>query len=462
MLGNMPDRPVRNSPGKRRSHHVRVPAGAIALSLVACAPQGNAASPPVVSTPSGQKAFPAAVGYGASSAGGRGGKIIYVTTLADSGTGSLRACIDYAAPRVCVFRVNGVIRFTKTPPRIRNPFITIAGQTAPGGGITLSHNGGTYGLTPLVIKNAHDVVIRHIRVRNDKAGVNRGSEDNITIENSYKVMIDHVSTSWSRDEDINGYADNDYVTISNSIFAWGIPKHDKCALLASDPTDKQHLSFVNNICAHNGDRNPDINFPPGSCVEVVNNILYNAQSEFAEVWESYGGTPVSIVSNTILAGHNTNTNSRGIARETVGSTGLAKIYLWGNKFEGNFHHVSSEVEPALVPDGPCPLTVTPQTANASYYTVLARSGAFPRDSIDATVLDDVQNRTGVIGSPDPVMPTQTSASPYPDADKDGMDDVWEASHGANPGKFDAWGDADGNGVSNFEDFLSYRERELGL
>ncbi|MCJ1960702.1 pectate lyase family protein [Novosphingobium mangrovi (ex Hu et al. 2023)] len=437
-------------------------AGLFGLALADCAPPSAAASAPVVKTPSGQKAFPGAVGYGAVSAGGRGGRIIYVTTLADGGPGSLRSCIDYKFPRVCVFRVNGVIRFTQRPPRIRYPYITIAGQTAPGGGITLSHNGGANGQTPLVIKNSHDVVVRHIRVRNDKAGKYRGAEDNITIENSSKVIIDHVSTSWSRDEGINGYADNDLVTISNSIFAWGIPKHDKCALLASDPRDKQNLSFINNICAHNGDRNPDINFPRGSCVEVVNNILYNAQSEFAEVWETYGGSPVSIVSNTFLAGNNTNTNSRGIARETIGSTGRAQIYLWGNKYEGNFKHISPEVDVARVQDGPCPLTITPQTANASFYTVLARSGAFPRDSIDDEILSDVRNRTGQIGSPAPSLPYQPAANPYPDADKDGMDDSWEASHGANPAKSDAWADANGNGVSNFEDFLTSRERGFGL
>src|SRR3546814_7535615 len=98
---------------------------------------------------------------------------------------------------------------------------------------------------------------------------------------------DHVSASWARDELINGYGDNDWITISNSIFAEGIPRHDKCALLASDPKGPQHLSFIGNICAHNGDRNPDLNFPPGSCAEVINNILYNGQSEFAERSEEH-------------------------------------------------------------------------------------------------------------------------------------------------------------------------------
>ena len=109
-------------------------------------------------------AFPGAEGYGRHSIGGRGGRIIPVTTLADSGRGSLRACIDARGPRVCIFRVGGVIRYTTKRPMITNPYITIAGQTAPGGGILLTHNGGPDGFTPLVAKNTHDVIIRYIQI----------------------------------------------------------------------------------------------------------------------------------------------------------------------------------------------------------------------------------------------------------------------------------------------------------
>lgn len=418
------------------------------------------AQAPAVSVPGGIKAFPGAVGYGASSVGGRGGRIMYVTTLADSGAGSYRACVEASGPRVCVFRVNGVIRFTKRPPWIVNPYITIAGETAPGGGITLSHSGGPNGLTPLVMKNTHDVVVRFLRIRTDRAGQNQGSEDNVTIEKSSKIIIDHISTSWARDELISGYDRNDWITISNSIFAWATPPHDKCALLASHPVDKQHVTFFHNLCAHNGDRNPDANFTPGSCIEVINNVLYNAQSEFVEVFETWGGTPISIVGNNMIAGSNTNTNSRGIARQTVDSTGMAKIYLWDNAFTGNFKHISPEVAAAQVQQAPCPLTLKPLTAQAAYNSVLSRSGAFPRDPIDVAAVNDVKLRTGRINSPAPAMPLQTAASPYPDADKDGMDDNWERANGLDPTRNDAWGDKNGNGVSNFEEFMAYREKVL--
>src|SRR3546814_16667219 len=87
----------------------------------------------------GDPAFPGAVGYGAAAKGGRGGRILGVDTLADGGPGSLRACIDATGPRVCIFRVSGTIRFTTRPPVIANPYLTIAGQTAPGGGIVIAH-----------------------------------------------------------------------------------------------------------------------------------------------------------------------------------------------------------------------------------------------------------------------------------------------------------------------------------
>lgn len=451
---------------RRRTLVVVAALGGTGLALLAglagTVSETATAAAPVVKVPAGKKSFPAATGYGATSVGGRGGRIIYVTTLADSGAGSYRACVTATGPRVCVFRVSGVIRFTQRPPWIMSPYLTIAGQTAPGGGITLAHGGGRNGLTPLVIKDTHDVVVRGIRVRNDRIGGNREAEDSITIEKSSRVVIDHVSASWARDELINGYDDNDEITISNSIFAWGIPRHDKCALLASDPVDKQKLSFIGNLCAHNGDRNPDINFPKGSCVEVINNVLYNAYSEFAEVWESYGGSPVSIVGNSFIAGSNTTALSRGVARETQGSAGTASIYLWDNAFEGNFKHVSPEVVPAQIQQAPCPLTVQPMSASAAYDAVLVRAGAFPRDAIDKQAVADVRNRTGRIGAPAPAMPAQAPGTAYVDDDKDGMDDAWERANGLDPTRNDAWSDKNGNGIENFEEFLSYREKGFGL
>ena len=228
-------------------------------------------------------------------------------------------------------------------------------------------------------------------------------------------------------------------------------------MLGSDPVDAQRLSFIGNVCAHNGDRNPDINFPPGSCVEVTNNVLYNAESQFAEVWESFGGTPVSIIGNTFVRGPNSSGSTQGIARNRIGSKGKAKIYIWDNNFIGNFNHISSSAKQALVSQTPCPPTVQAKSASQAYNSVLSLAGAWPRDAIDRRIVSDVKAQTGRIVSRPGKIPEIAKGKAYSDIDRDGMDDNWEVTHGSNPQVFDAWGDANGNGVSNFEDFLTYRE-----
>ncbi len=437
---------------------------AFAAGLVSCAgPAESGAqddSNSEVWQPPETPAFPGAEGYGSRSKGGRGGRIIPVTVLADSGPGSLRSCIEAMGPRVCVFRVSGVIRFTGPPPRIRHPFITIAGQSAPGEGITLAHSGGENGRTPLVIKDTNDVIIRHLRIRNDRIGDERGSEDSITIENSSHVIIDHVSASWARDELVNGYANNNFITVSNSIFSWGIPTHDKCALLASDPDTPQHFSFIGNLCAHNGDRNPDINFPPGSCVEVINNVFYNAQSEFAEVWESYGGTPVAIIGNSFIAGPDTQGEAVGIARQRIGSSGSARVYAADNAFLGDFRQQDASLTEIELMQPDCAATVTPASSQQAYQWVLAGAGAFPRDPLDRQVIAEVESRTGSIMRAPGTIPPIAPARAEQDTDEDGMPDDWEIAHGANPDLADAWEDGDGDGIANLDAWLEQRHREL--
>lgn len=448
------------APRKSRLENLRGLIAAVGVAAASCSGSASGLAQQVdnsdaeeIAAPPAKPAFRGAKGFGAVSAGGRGGEIIPVTTLADSGPGSLRACIEASGPRVCIFRVAGLIRFTQRPPRIRNPYITIAGHTAPGGGITLAHSGGDSGRTPLVIKDTHDVVVRHLRVRTDREGNERGSEDGVTIENSSRVIVDHVSASWARDEIVNGYADNDEITISNSIFAWGIPRHDKCALLAADSFAPQRVSFIGNLCAHNGDRNPDINFATGSCIEIFNNVFYNAQSEFAEIWESHGGSPVSLVGNSFIAGPDTNPRAVGIVRQTIGSTGRASAYIRGNSFDGEFTHLDSSVAAIASETPPCTFTHQPSSAQAAYASVLAIAGAHPRDRLDAQLVGEIRQRGGRLAREPGTIPPIETGSPYPDADGDGMDDRWERAHGSNPKVADPWSDADGDGVLNLDQFL---------
>lgn len=413
--------------------------------------------------PAAQPGFPGAEGYGGSARGGRDGRIIAVTTLQDSGAGSLRACLEALGPRVCIFRVGGVIRFTTVRPIIRNPYLTVAGETAPGGGILITHGGGSTGLTPLVIKDTHDVIVRDVRVRMDRRGAIRGSNSAISIENGRRIILDHVSTSWSLDENVGLQGQNDEITISNSIFAEGVLHHSKCALLASDPRGPQRVSFIGNLCASNGDRNPNINFRPGSCVEVVNNLLYNAKVEFAEIWESNGGSPVSIVGNYFRAGPNTSVAAHALVRQTVESAGLSRVFERGNIFDGMMP-TTENFTPLRAARPPCPLTIKPKSAMAAYTRILGSAGAFPRDSVDSRLVSEVTTHGGRIVSEVGRLPAIAGGAPYADADGDGMSDNWERAHGLNPVMNDAWSRSANNAWTNLERFLAYahERRAAGL
>ncbi len=451
----------------QRTHNLRmIPAGGLLRILAVFAVIGAFFLSPTLRGESAaqaeplQIAFPGAEGYGRFAQGGRGGRIMAVTTLADSGPGSLRNCIEFKGPRICVFRVAGVIRFEKKRPVIYNPYITIAGETAPGGGIIVTHSGGKDGLTPLVIKDTHDVVIRHIRVRPDRLSEQRGSNDAFTIENSARVILDHVSGSWAQDELYDGHGDNTLITVSRSIFAEGLKNHDKCALLNSDPRGPQRISFLQNLCAHNGDRNPDINAPPGSCVEVVNNVFYNASTEFAEVWESNGGGPVSIVGNHFRSGPNTPAGTAAIRRGRIGSKGPSEIYQQDNLLDGDLTLVSLNAQSSLVDEPACPLTIDPLPADDVLPEVLRSSGAHPRDGVDLRIIEEVQTRTGaIVDQPGDIIPIAEATAPS-DEDGDGMSDEWEISRGIDPQVFNPWADFDENGWANIEEYLDYRHRLL--
>ena len=162
--------------------------------------------------------IPGANGFGTTTAAGRGGQVYRVTSLAESGTGTLKACIDQKGPRVCVFEVSGMIKLTQNLP-IRNPNITIAGQTAPSPGITLRG-------ASVIIKTS-DVLIQHIHVRpgDDPSGPSPDNRDALRIEGDEgtpivrNVVIDHCSFSWSIDEMASAWQNWDNITLSNNIFS---------------------------------------------------------------------------------------------------------------------------------------------------------------------------------------------------------------------------------------------------
>lgn len=239
-----------------------------------------------ISCASEATAFPGAVGWAAQTPGGRGGRIIKVSNLNSSGPGSLREALETAGPRIVVFEVGGVIDLDRQSLRITEPFITIAGQTAPSPGITIIKGGLNIA--------AHDVVLQHIRVRPGSAGQAPGSgwgEDAINTVGAVNVIVDHCSLTWATDENLSasghrfaGQSPEGWrlgtshdITFSHNIIAEGLAnsshekfEHSKGTLIHDNATN---ILIYGNLYAHNYERNPHLK--GGAYVEFVNNFIYD-------------------------------------------------------------------------------------------------------------------------------------------------------------------------------------------
>ena len=233
-----------------------------------------------------QPAFPGAQGHGAAALGGRGGRVIAVTHLGDAGPGSLRAALEASGPRIVVFRVGGTIALDSVI-RVREPYLTIAGQTAPGGGILIRGAGDD----PLIRleRGVHDVVIRYLRLRNGTGVADGGGTDNLTIRSGHDIIIDHVSMSWATDENAGFYRKEDNpplerVTIQRSIMSEGLAGHSNGLIVSgtddrSDPENVieawrqvRDITIHHNLFAHNTHRNPRVTT---AATTAVNNVVYN-------------------------------------------------------------------------------------------------------------------------------------------------------------------------------------------
>lgn len=416
-------------------------------------------------------AFPGAGGYGQMAQGGRGGRIVPVTNLDDSGIGSLRACIGEFGPRSCIFRVGGIIHLERPIMVEReNSDLSILGQTAPGDGIliTIDHSTDTDKKTPFIVKGASNILIRHIRIRPRFPNSVR-NVDALTVESSSDIYIDHVSGSWATDENFNSYADATNLTVAYSLFGEGLNKHSKCALLGSDPTKPQRISFWRNACVSNRDRNPDNNHYGGSCIEIVNNLLYNARSEWGEIFSQYsGGTPISYVGNYFKAGPSTIKETFAINWNDTQSADPPQIFASGNETWSpkgkSVVMIAPDTEPYMVNAPPCGLAVDDiGGATAAYREVTERAGAFPRDAVDRRLIEEIgpigNGGQGSMKSAPGDLPPMQPGVAYVDADGDGMADSVEAKFGGEAGVYDPWIVSDGSGWSNLDRFMQWLSEE---
>ncbi len=412
-------------------------------------------------------AFPGAEGAGAQTVGGRGGRVIAVTNLDDSGPGSLRDACAQEGPRTVVFRVSGIIDL-KGPLDIKNGRITIAGQTAPGDGICL--RGGDVGV------KTDDVVLRYLRVR---PGDLSGKEfDGISVSNAHRIIIDHCSATWSVDEVLSVTGISDAVTVQWCIVAEALRNsvhhkgaHSMGSLLRSE---NGTYSFHHCLYAHNNTRNPrpgdNYDGSPGVLLDFRNNVIYD--------WGGmcgYGADErfrLNYVGNFLKAGPSTAADKRRTAFH-VGGPGN-RVFLSGNVLDAfpeadgdntlllAWPEKLSETERAavIVPSAHDAASVATQPARDARAAVLNGVGATlpKRDAVDARIVEEVRNGVGrIIDSQREVggWPEYASVPAPEDKDGDGMPDAWESAHGLNPDDpLDGNADANGDGYTNLEKHLN--------
>jgi len=424
-------------------------------------------------------AFPGAKGFGAGALGGRGGEVIYVTNLNDAGPGSLRSAIEASGPRTIIFRVGGTI-LLEDSLRIVNPQLTIAGQTAPGDGITLRLDELETG--PAILVLAEDVIIRHIRIRVGAASVPECCRDAITFfDGADRVIVDHVSASWGTDENINAWGTARNITIQHSIISeallnashseQGVFQRHSMGALFGDRTDR--LSLYHNLFAHNNQRNPLINSIIGGSYESVNNVIYN-WGDFGSVFAGRGSDPLMInhIGNLYIAGERSRPERYEVGVQPDSSVLLyVRDNIGPNRSAGDseFDIVGSDVNfVAQAPSSfrsltPFPMSsfpISPFPVNSILSRVAEDVGAnLPRqDSIDQRIINEVIAGEGsIIDDPSEVggWINALGGTPYVDNDADGMSDNWETFHRLDPtNSLDRNNDEDNDGYTNLEEFLN--------
>ncbi|MDO7846190.1 polysaccharide lyase [Hymenobacter sp. M29] len=449
-------------------------------------------------------AFPGAEGGGAYTFGGRGGRVIVVTSLADSGPGSLREACEQGGARIVVFNVAGIIRL-KTPLMIRAPYITIEGQSAPGDGICVAGES--------VWLNTHDVLIRFMRFRRGETNVGR-RDDSIGGNPIGNIMIDHVSASWGLDENMSMYRHmyNDStgipeqklgtvnITIQNSIFSESL---DTWNHAFGSTLGGENCTFMRNLWADNAGRNPSIGW--NGVFNFANNVMFNWVHRSVD-----GGdyrALYNIINNYYKPGPSTPKDTNIGHRILKPESGRSKLkyqvygraYVAGNVVEG-FPEVTKDnwnggVQVEEMPNTgkytadmkaskPLPMPeITIIPAEKAYSYVLENAGAIlpKRDPVDTRVVEQVRTgkidfiknvklpttqfehrrlpidsyKQGIITDPVQVGGYPTYAGkPYADADKDGMPDDYEKKNGLDPKNAADAATITKNGYSNIENYLN--------
>lgn len=452
-------------------------------------------------------AFPGAYGGGAYSYGGRGGKVHVVTSLADRGPGTFREACEAGGARIVVFNVAGIIKL-ESPVIVRAPYITIAGQTAPGDGVCIAGES--------IWVDTHDVVVRYMRFRRGETFVAR-RDDAFGGNPVGNIIIDHCSTSWGLDENISFYRHmfsegegkkdeklpTVNVTIQNTISSQALDTYNHAF---GSTLGGENATFLRNLWANNAGRNPSVGW--GGLFTFVNNVVYNWVHRSMD-----GGdykAQYNIFNNYFKPGPLTPKDKpvghrivKAEARvKQFGRDLFGRVYAEGNVMEGydkitkdnwaggvqvmdqantdgytDFMRVN---EPFYIQN-----TFPIMSADKAYHFVLDNVGATlpKRDIVDKRTIEQV--RTGKVYYDKSVKPEdfyqfkyrrlpadaykkgvitdiaqvggypEYKGKPYKDSDNDGMPDAWEIKYGLDPfNPADASEDLNGDGYTNIEKYIN--------
>ncbi len=394
-------------------------------------------------------AFPGAEGYGKYATGGRTGTVYHVTNLNNSGTGSLRDAVS-ASNRIVVFDVAGVIKITER--LIVSANIYLAGQTAPGEGITVYGNGWTF-------SGASNTICRYMKIRMGIVGTS--GKDANGLENGHDVIFDHCSISWGRDENfsINSTTATN-ITIQNCIISQGLLTHSAGGLIQCDGG----ITLYRNLYADNGTRNNKVK----GVSQYVNNIVYNWKAgAYIMGGESSGSSYVNAVGNCFIQGP-----VDGVVPFSLGNN---QFHIYANDNISDTNRNGS-FDPYAIPqseyEGPPDFQAVPYAypilptvaANTLISTSLPAVGAsLPyRDYVDYYVTNEVKTfgTKGELIANESVLPFGVPTS-WPlwagtarlDTDNDGMPNAWETANGTNPNVNDAMV-ITASGYTNIENYIN--------
>lgn len=417
----------------------------------------------VIPPPGAVPVVPGLVGFGVTTPAGRGGAIIHVTNLNETGPGSLRACIDATGPRTCVFDTSGVIRLTQDSLLIRNPYITIAGQTAPAPGIMIRGSG-------LGVFRTHDVLIQHLQVRPGDLPEGRVYADRDAVhlqtywgDPLYNVVVDHVSGGWSTDEAFSAWGDEASpihdITFSHCLISEPLGEtakwqgsHAYGTLIGNNVS---RLTFAHNLHAHCMGRGPRISIGTTDIV-VVNNFSYRSN-----IWQN-GKIQLTPNPNFPLADYPRFSVVGNVLIPSVGDRMKIVVYL---SPEAPMTDLSVYVSDHLYDKTPQPgwdavggpspldsawqaktppvwnagLAVKPASEVEDYLTRCAGTRPAQRDAVDTRVINQVKTRTGA-----DFIISQNEVGGFP---------VYAVNRRVFVPPADPNGDSDSDGYTNLEEVL---------